>query len=157
MLFGVFADSVQALGDSITPKIKTFISPADPSLNHNSVFASEPGQNYAHEIPAEGGGFAPRRATFADKASWDVYPVADGAGMSVGSTPRIAGPLPAGRPFAVRPPVNDSWCDRLQTPHPAGLPVALFDGSVRTLHPNIDERIFCSLVTPAGGEVVGDY
>ena len=98
-----------------------------------------------------------RRATFADRASSDVYPVSDGNGRSVGSVPVLPSPLPPGKPFAFRPPVNDSWCDRLQTPHPAGLPVAMFDGSVRTLNPNIDERIFWSLVTPAGGEVVGDY
>ena len=44
-----------------------------------------------------------------------------------------------------------------QTPFSAGLPVAFFDGSVRILSPSIDESIFWSLVTPNGGEVVGDF
>jgi len=109
------------------------------------------------ELLAEPGFTAPRRATFADKVLRDVYPVSNGRGQSTGSDLVQYVPLPAGIPFAVRPPVHDSWCDRLQTPHPAGLPVAMFDGSVRTLHPNIAEHVFWGLVTPAGGEVLGDY
>ena len=100
-----------------------------------------------------------RRATFADVGSWDDTPVSDGAGFSkrkVNSPPGYGIP-PNGKAFDVQPLYTNTWCNRLQTPHPAGLPVALFDGSVRTLNPNIDERTFWSLVTPAGGEVVGDY
>jgi hypothetical protein len=44
-----------------------------------------------------------------------------------------------------------------QTPFAAGLPVALFDGSVRTLSPRIAEHVFWALVTPNGGEVIGDF
>ena len=101
--------------------------------------------------------FQPRRASFADKACLDDLPEPDGSGFSVGKPQRPFGPPANGKAFDLMPPVTNSWCNRLQTPHPAGLPVGLFDGSVRTLHPNIDERIFWSLVTPAGGEVVGDF
>jgi hypothetical protein len=34
--------------------------------------------------------------------------------------------------------------------------VGLGDGSVRTVSPGIAPHVFWSLVTPAGGEVVGD-
>ena len=41
-----------------------------------------------------------------------------------------------------------------QTPHGAGLTVAMFDGGVRTISPSVDVSVFWGLVTPAGGEVV---
>ena len=44
-----------------------------------------------------------------------------------------------------------------QTPFSGGLPVALFDGSVRTLSPGIAPEVVWALVTPAGNEVVGDF
>jgi hypothetical protein len=43
-----------------------------------------------------------------------------------------------------------------QTPHRAGLTVAMFDGGVRTVAPSVDETLFWAQVTPAGGEVVPD-
>jgi len=100
-----------------------------------------------------------RRATFADKGSWDDTPVPDGEGYSKRQInyPATFGMPPNGKAFDLMPLYTNTWCNRLQTPHPAGLPVALFDGSVRTLNPNIEERIFWSLVTPGGGEVVGDF
>jgi hypothetical protein len=33
------------------------------------------------------------------------------------------------------------------------LPVALFDGSVRTIRPGVSPEVFWAAVTPAGGEV----
>ena len=53
-----------------------------------------------------------------------------------------------------RPP-----CDPLQaqTPHAGGMLVALGDGSVRTLRGSIEHRTYWALVTPAGGEVLGDW
>jgi prepilin-type processing-associated H-X9-DG protein len=45
-----------------------------------------------------------------------------------------------------------------QTPFSGGLPVAMFDGSVKTLRPGIAPGVFWALVTPAAGEVVAsDY
>ena len=90
-----------------------------------------------------------RRATFADPAAEDVYPYSNPAGRTVASQP--------GRTFQVRPRVEDADGKVLQTPFPAGLPVALFDGGVRTLSPGIDEGVFWGLVTPAGGEIPGDF
>ena len=90
-----------------------------------------------------------RRPTFADPAALDVVPVRNKAGDTVASQP--------GRTFQVRPRVEDADGKVLQTPFPAGLPVALFDGGVRTLSPGIDEGVFWGLVTPAGGEIPGDF
>ncbi|HET6575404.1 MAG TPA: prepilin-type N-terminal cleavage/methylation domain-containing protein [Fimbriiglobus sp.] len=107
---------------------------------------------WGHIFPAssaEGRGET-RRATFADRGWHDVLPAKDPAtGQTVASV--------RGRTFQVRPSVADADSQVLQTPFPGGLPVALFDGSVRTLSPGIDESVFWSLVTPNGGEVVGDF
>jgi hypothetical protein len=62
-----------------------------------------------------------------------------------------------GLTFQVRPRVEDANPKIPHTPFANGLPVALFDGSVRTLSPRIEEHVFWSLVTPNGGEVVGDF
>ena len=78
-----------------------------------------------------------------------MIPATDAQGRTVASQP--------GRTFQVRPRVEDADGKVLQTPFRAGLPVALFDGSVRTLSPGIDESVFWGLVTPAGGEVPGDF
>ncbi len=50
-------------------------------------------------------------------------------------------------------------CDRFlaQTPHPGGMLVALVDGSVRQLRPDIDPTIYWGAITPAGGETLADW
>lgn len=45
----------------------------------------------------------------------------------------------------------------VQTPFTAGLPVAMADGSVRTVRPSVDPFIFWGAVTPDRGEVLGDW
>jgi prepilin-type N-terminal cleavage/methylation domain-containing protein len=86
-----------------------------------------------------------RRATFADRGWGDVHPVADPAGTR---------PSVPGRTFQLRPRVEDADASVPQTPFPGGLPVALFDGSVRTIRPGVSPEVFWAAVTPAGGEVV---
>jgi len=58
--------------------------------------------------------------------------------------------------FQVAPQNN---CDpRIpQTAHPGGLLIVLADGSARTVQGNINVVTFWSAVTPAGGEVLGDW
>ena len=109
--------------------------------------------------PKSPGSGSQRRATFADVGWRDVVPATEpGSGATVASQ--------RGRTFQVMPPpiaknVNmlDGYADAAvpQSLHPAGLSVAFFDGSVRTLSPRIDESTFWSLVTPNGNEVLGDY
>ncbi|MCU0705633.1 MAG: DUF1559 domain-containing protein [Fimbriiglobus sp.] len=90
-----------------------------------------------------------RRASFADAGWGDVVPVSDGQGNTVPSVPGVT--------FQYMPAVKDAVSFVPKTPHRAGLPVALFDGSVRTLKPSISERVYWALVTHNGGEVIGSY
>lgn len=97
-----------------------------------------------------------RRATFADggpilggQSAGDVYPI------TVGNPPVTTGSVP-GLMCQVAPRLQD--CDpRLpQKPHPSGMLTAMMDGSVHIIAPSIVPETFWSLVTPAGGEVIGD-
>jgi prepilin-type processing-associated H-X9-DG protein len=91
-----------------------------------------------------------RRATFADPWWGDVVPVKD---PRSGETRASV----AGSTFELRPRPLEARARLLQTPHPGGLPVAMFDGSVRTVSPGVSEAIFWGAVTPDGGEVVNDF
>jgi hypothetical protein len=94
-----------------------------------------------------GGG---RRPSFADALWHDVVPVTD-------PVTKFTQASTQGLTFQLRPRVEAATSNVPSTPFAAGLPVAMFDGSVRTLSPRIAETVFWSLVTPAGGEVVGDF
>ena len=88
-----------------------------------------------------------RPCTFADAGWLDVVPVTAGP-------PLVAKPSVAGVLFQVRPTIGQADGHQLQTPYASGLLVALFDGSVRTIHPNVSEGVvWRGAVTPAGGEV----
>jgi len=87
-----------------------------------------------------------RRPTFADRGWQDVMPLTD----PVSGTTRPSVP---GKTFQVAPRPEDADPSIPQTPHRAGLTVAFFDGSVRTIAPSVRESVFWALVTPAGGEV----
>jgi prepilin-type N-terminal cleavage/methylation domain-containing protein len=90
-----------------------------------------------------------RRATFADLAWFDVLPVVENG---------VARPSKPGLTFQYRPTVEEAVGSTLSTPHPAGLPVGIMDGSVRTLRPSIAESVYWALITPNGGEVIsGDW
>jgi prepilin-type N-terminal cleavage/methylation domain-containing protein len=91
-----------------------------------------------------------RRPSFADAGYGDVVPVTEG-------NPAVTRPSVPGLTFQVRPKPLEADMRIPQTPFSAGLPVALFDGSVRTLRPGIAPEVFWALVTPAGGETVGDF
>jgi prepilin-type N-terminal cleavage/methylation domain-containing protein len=113
--------------------------------------------------------FIYNRATFADGGpilngdNQHVYPVTSGF-------PPVARPSRAGATFQVRPRAGDpnpdpyaqrqpDDCDSTipQTPHTSGMLLALGDGSVRSVAPSVRPSVFWALVTPAGGEVVGDW
>lgn len=87
-----------------------------------------------------------RRPSFADAGWGDVVPVTSG-------DPAVTRPSVAGVTFQVRPDVKHASAYQLQTPFTAGLPVAMFDGSVRMIRPDVSEHVFWSAVTPRGGEV----
>ena len=99
------------------------------------------------------------RATFADGTNdgfehWyiigpDIYPI------TKGDPPQTVGSV-RGLTFQVRPAPNKCRFTMAQTPHPGGMLVALFDGSVRTLAPGMAETTYWGAVTPDRGEVPGD-
>jgi prepilin-type N-terminal cleavage/methylation domain-containing protein len=88
-----------------------------------------------------------RRPSFADAGWGDVLPVTTGS-------PPVTRPSVPGVTFQVRPRPLEADMRMPQTPFSAGLPVALFDGSVRTIRPGVRPEVFWAAVTPAGGEVV---
>lgn len=99
------------------------------------------------------------RATFADRSEYpfpnydplpgydDVYPVTSG-NQTLGSV--------RGKTFQAAPPLDQCDPTVAQTPHPGGMLIALADGSVRTIAPSVAESTYWALVTPAGGEVLGN-
>jgi prepilin-type N-terminal cleavage/methylation domain-containing protein len=93
---------------------------------------------------------ADRRANFADRTFVDSLPVSGPTpGTTVGSIPDLT--------FQVNP--RPDACDGrvVQGAFPSGLLVAMADSSVRTLGPAIQTTTYWGLVTPDGGEVLGDW
>jgi prepilin-type N-terminal cleavage/methylation domain-containing protein len=108
---------------------------------------------YFDDVSGRPGYGAIRRASFADLGyAEDVYPVT----MRNESPPRTRSSVP-GYTFQVRPKLDMAWSGVPQTPFSAGLPTLLFDGSVRTLNPSIDEFTFWAAVTRDRGEVFSDW
>jgi type II secretory pathway pseudopilin PulG len=95
-----------------------------------------------------------RRASFADAGWGDVVPVTD-------PQTRLTQPSRSGVTFQVRPLSAPSDLPGSadvflpQTPFSAGLPTALFDGSVRIIRPSITPEAFWATVTPTGAETNG--
>jgi hypothetical protein len=78
-----------------------------------------------------------------------------GALVARGATNAI-GP---GSKFQVQPTPFVGNCDptRTATAHHGGMLVGMADGSVRALNPSLDNNLWWAVVTPAGGEVLGDW
>jgi type II secretory pathway pseudopilin PulG len=85
-----------------------------------------------------------RRATFADPFLDDIIPQNILPGL----------PAPSGT-FQTRPKLADCDPRLAQTPHASGMLVALADGSVRTLAPDMKPETYWAAVTPAGNEPLG--
>jgi hypothetical protein len=89
------------------------------------------------------------RSTFADDLSVDAIPV-----TTPGNPPITNADLP-GLTFQVAPTRIECSPSIAQTPHPAGMLVALADGSVRILSPRMAPTTYWAAVTPAKGEILG--
>jgi prepilin-type N-terminal cleavage/methylation domain-containing protein len=109
---------------------------------------------FSWQIPENGILPDTRRATFADDDEFgavnrrlpgDVIPV------HLGVPPQARGSIP-GLTFQIRPKLSE--CDQRipQTGHSSSMPVAMGDGSVRSLTGQISESAFWGMVTPRGGE-----
>lgn len=94
-----------------------------------------------------------RRASFADRGYYgEVIPITRNTPAGPVTRPSVPG-----QTFQVQPKPESAWCAVPQTPFAAGLPTLLFDGSVRTLSPKIDETVFWGAVTRDKGEVLADW
>jgi prepilin-type N-terminal cleavage/methylation domain-containing protein len=79
----------------------------------------------------------------------DIFPVTSG-------NPPVAAGSEPGLTFQTRPSMANCDPRLAQTPHDSGMLVAMFDGSVRTLAPNTTPALYWGMVTPRGGEVLGE-
>ncbi len=113
-----------------------------PNTYHQWTHVSDPSDISS----LNGAPYGKRRSTFADRGWHDVIPIA------VANNAK-SGPSVPGKTFQVRPKPTEVDPSIPQTAFTAGLTVAMFDGSVRTIRPGIDESIFWAFVTPRGGEV----
>ncbi len=93
------------------------------------------------------GNLGDRRPSFADAGWGDVLPVT----TTMNGVPVTRASVP-GLTFQVKPKVADADMRIPQTPFSAGLPVGMFDGSVRVIRPGVAEAVFWAAVTPRGGE-----
>ncbi len=99
-----------------------------------------------NNIYHDGDAYGERRPTFADAGWRDVMPITDPkTGITRASVP--------GKTFDVAKRPEEVDAHILSTPFHAGLTVALFDGSVRTISPSISESAFWTMVTPAAGDI----
>jgi type II secretory pathway pseudopilin PulG len=89
-----------------------------------------------------------RRSSFADAGWGDVLPVT----TNMNGAP-VTRPSVSGLTFQVKPKAVDADRRIPQTPFSSGLPVGMFDGSVRVIRPGVSETVFWGAVTPRGGEV----
>lgn len=111
--------------------------------------------SHCNQNPPYEAAWAPdRRATFADRGNREeVYPIT----FTVGNEVVTRSSLATGITFQVKPRLDQAWSGVPQTPFSGGLPTLLFDGSVRTLSPSIDERLFWGAVTRDKGEILADW
>lgn len=91
-----------------------------------------------------------RKAMYADAMQGDLFPALSGG-------PRVLVGAIETRTFQVTPPLSE--CDHRvpQALFQSGLLVCCVDGSVRSISPSVGERVFWGAVSPAGGEVQGDW
>lgn len=123
-------------------------SPASPPFSRLMFAQVNPA--YANLTPGILNNLGDRRPSFADAGWGDVLPVT----TTVNGGP-VTRPSVAGLTFQVKPKPADADMRIPQTPFSAGLPVGMFDGSVRTIRPGVSETVFWAAVTPRGGEVEG--
>jgi len=103
--------------------------------------------HFAYSLHGTTSTYGVRGATFANQAQGDVHPVTKN-GETVGSVPGVT--------FQVLPLPEDADGFMPNTSHRSGLLAAMLDGSIRTYAPGVAERVFWSMVTPGGGEVIAE-
>jgi hypothetical protein len=157
--------------------VKTFISPADPSIDYqdyNWMYCSYP---YNESAFAQGNRAGMQNAitdgleqtiAFAGRyAKCRGYQVTWTSGLylcHISERPALYAEL--GKCFQVRPCVGklppcteENACDNGlgQTPHVGGMLVAMFDGHVTILSPRIASAVYTALLTPDAGDRTDGY
>ncbi|MEO2088550.1 MAG: DUF1559 domain-containing protein [Gemmataceae bacterium] len=117
-----------------------------------SFYKSQPCDQFGTTIPMWD---LNRRPAFADECCGNVIPQTTGSPAV--TTARFQAPYQTIRTFQVAPKPADCDPSVPNSAFPNGLMVSMFDGSVRTLKGSIGETTFWALVTPAAGDVPGDW
>jgi type II secretory pathway pseudopilin PulG len=101
----------------------------------------------------------PRRASFADRDCGDNYPGPnpDNPGETISVAQHRPGTYYHIRMFQLAPTVRKCNAYVPNSPYQNVLMTALGDGSVRFVSGTISEHVFWSAVSPAGGEIPGDW
>lgn len=73
-----------------------------------------------------------------------------------GNPPRTSASRSPWLSYQLAPSESDCNSMVAQTPHSSGMVIAMVDGSVHQLSPSVSDHIYWSLVTPSGGEIVGN-
>ena len=115
------------------------------------AFASQPPCFAApYQVDIETSGNPPRSVVtlLNQEVAFQVRPCSvkrwPGAGVNMGSVSACGSTPPCD------PRLN-------QTPHSSGMLAAMVDGSVRVINPNVRPEIFWGAITPAGGEILGEW
>jgi prepilin-type N-terminal cleavage/methylation domain-containing protein len=151
-----FPDSYADGTSNTIAVVERYLDPQPITTSHGPLYKWSC-LSYAENSPASAGllpgvlnNIGYRRPSFADAGWGDVIPVTDPG-------TRVTRPSRPGATFQVRPELHSADAFLPQTPFSAGLPVALFDGSVRTVRPGVAPEVFWAAVTPAGSETLGDW
>jgi prepilin-type N-terminal cleavage/methylation domain-containing protein len=90
-------------------------------------------------------GCGTRTSLFAGAEYYDIFPITEG-------NPPVSRSSVPGITFQVKPSIMEADGRQLQALTLIGLSVAMMDGSVRTIRPEVSESTFWNAVTPSGGE-----
>ena len=143
-----------------SPTAARFRDGLSATIACNERYASDCGNNASLIFVWAAGS---TRAVFADGGPHSEYPRLPGKHPGqLYDIPVTGGSPPAsygsrGRTFLVAPRVEECEYRVAATPHRSGIQTLFLDGAVRNLAPGVAETTYWALVTPDGGEVVGDY
>lgn len=172
--------------NELPPFIRTYISPADPTIPtpllplssyaaNAQVFSGNPGlprtitdgtsntiafgEHYAWMCTRTQFGYAVGEITPGGLVHRPTFADRDDADIypvTSGLPPTSVGAGGFSLTFQVAPPINKCDPGIAQTPHSGGMLAGLVDGSVRTLAGGMSETTYWGAVTPAGGEILGN-
>jgi prepilin-type N-terminal cleavage/methylation domain-containing protein len=149
-----YAANGQVFAAGEPPNIRTtFRDGASNTIGFAEHYSTCGGLIYDYSAQSNG------RATFAERDQ-SAIPITRGdppVSVSYLATPDSPYPQYANVTFQAAPAIADCLTWFAQTPHPSGMLVAMADGSVHQLAPDIAPATYWALVTPAAGDTPGDW